>query len=206
MSPEESGNTIGQPQASPSVPVTVSITREVDPQRIPEVTHWVQAGVNLANRYPGFLGSGWVRQGADSVHWHMLYRFADARLLERWETSEDRRRWLEGGRELVREARVERRTGIEGWFDEPVASSAPDAAGETAARVAPPRWKQATSIWLGFFPVNLAFTLLVTMLLPGWNDLATALKVLLTTLVLTPIMAYWVLPAVTRLLHRIGFL
>jgi antibiotic biosynthesis monooxygenase (ABM) superfamily enzyme len=54
--------------------------------------------------------------------------------------------------------------------------------------------------------VNLAFTLLVTTLLPGWNDLATALKVLVTTLVLTPIMAYWVLPGVTRLLRRVRFL
>ena len=195
MSPEESENALGQPQASPAVPITVSITRAVDPDRIPDVTRWVQAGVNLANRYPGFLGSGWVRQGADSVHWHMLYRFADATLLEKWESSDDRRRWLEGGRELVRESRVEKRTGIEGWFDEPVSDTAP-----------PPRWKQATSIWLGFFPVNLVFTLLVTTLLPGWNDLATALKVLFTTLVLTPIMAYWVLPAVTRLLRRVHFL
>jgi len=194
MSPEESENALGQPQASPSVPITVSITRAVDPEKIPDVTRWVQAGVNLANRYPGFLGSGWVRQGSDSVHWHMLYRFADATLLEKWESSDDRRAWLEGGRELVRESRVEKRTGIEGWFDQP---QVPDA---------PPRWKQATSIWLGFFPVNLAFTLLVTTLLPGWNDLATALKVLLTTVVLTPIMAYWVLPGVTRLLRRIGFL
>lgn len=195
MSPEESENALGQPQASPAVPITVSITRAVDPERIPDVTLWVQAGVNLANRYPGFLGSGWVRQGADSVHWHMLYRFADATLLEKWESSEDRRRWLEGGRELVRESRVERRTGIEGWFDQP-----------TSTPAAPPRWKQATSIWLGFFPVNLAFTLLVTTLLPGWNDLPTALKVLGTTVVLTPIMAYWVLPGVTRLLRRVRFL
>ena len=189
-----------------NAPVTVSITRSVDPERIPDVTRWVQAGVNLANRYPGFLGSGWVRQGADSEHWHMLYRFADASLLESWETSADRRAWLESGTGLVRESRTERRTGIEGWFDSPQPSSGPDADGLAVGPVAPPRWKQATSIWLGFFPVNLVFTLLVTSLVPGWNDLATALKVLLTTLVLTPIMAYWVLPAVTRLLRRVGFL
>ena len=44
-------------------PITVSIRREVDPDRIAEATVWVQTGVNLANRYPGFLGSGWVRAG-----------------------------------------------------------------------------------------------------------------------------------------------
>ena len=45
------------------------------------------------------------------------------------------------------------------------------------------------------------FTLLVTSLVPGWGDLAAILKVLLTTLVLTPLMAYFVLPWVTRILR-----
>ncbi|GAB2447051.1 antibiotic biosynthesis monooxygenase (ABM) superfamily enzyme [Conyzicola lurida] len=196
MSPEEWRNEPRQPQAPPGVPVTVSITRTVDPQRITEVTHWVQAGVNLANRYPGFLGSGWVRSSQDSESWHMLYRFGSQDTLDAWETSPDRLGWLETGRDLVSESRVEKRTGIEGWFDSPES-----ALGEPAASVAPPRWKQASSIWLGFFPVNLVFTLLVTAFVPGWNDLPTALKVLITTSVLTPIMAYWVLPGVTRLLR-----
>ncbi|MBW8872998.1 MAG: antibiotic biosynthesis monooxygenase, partial [Leifsonia sp.] len=69
------------------LPVTVSITRRVVGDRLPEVTHWVQAGVNLANTYEGFLGSGWVRAHADSEEWHMLYRFADADTLEAWEAS-----------------------------------------------------------------------------------------------------------------------
>ncbi len=191
MTPGEPGE--GRtPQADPGLPVTVSITRLVDPARIPEVTRWVQAGVNLANRYPGFLGSGWVRASRDSLEWHMLYRFADERLLAAWENSDDRQRWLELGRDLVVESRVEKRTGIEGWFDVPRAAP---------ASASPPRWKQATSIWLGFFPVNLVFTLLVTAFVPGWADLPTLAKVLATTLVLTPVMTYWVLPAVTRLLR-----
>ena len=68
--------------------------------------------------------------------------------------------------------------------------------------VAPPRWKQAVSIWLGFFPVNLVFTLLVTLFVPGWNDLPTALKVFLTTTALTPLMTYWILPFVTARLRN----
>ena len=36
-------------------PITVSIRREVDPAHIAEATAWVQTGVNLANKYPGFL-------------------------------------------------------------------------------------------------------------------------------------------------------
>jgi len=174
-------------------PVTVAIRRRVAPDDVAAVTRWVQVGVNLANRYPGFLGSGWVRAADGSHDWHMLYRFADATTLEAWETSSDRSGWLEEGRGLVEETRVERRTGIEGWFDEPSADAAPTEA-------SPARWKQSVSIWLGFFPVNLAFTLLVGSLVPGWDDVPVVPRVLATTLVLTPVMTYLVLPRVTRLL------
>ena len=188
-----------------SEPITVSIRREVDPGRIAEATVWVQTGVNLANRYPGFLGSGWVRAGEHSDVWHMLYRFADEASLEAWERSPERTWWLEMGKDFVRAERSKRRTGIEGWFDDPATGSVPavtDATGATAVALppAPPRWKQAVSIWLGFFPVNLAFALLMS-LVPAWEAVPLGLRVLVTTLVLTPIMTYWVLPWVTRLLR-----
>jgi len=175
--------------------VTVSITRRVDPRRVPEATHWVQEGVNLANTWPGFLGSGWVRTSATSDEWHMLYRFSDAAALDAWEHSEPRREWLERGRDMVEDRTVTRRTGIEGWFDSPSSTT------DLQAPVKPPRWKQAVAIWLGFFPVNLAFTWLVGLAVPEWDSLFMPLRVLITTAILTPIMAYWVLPWVTGLLQ-----
>jgi len=188
--PETGASARPQPSAS----VTVSITRTVDPDRIVEASGWVQDGMELAGRYPGFLGSGWVSSSEDSGNWHMLYKFSDAARLDAWESSTERAEWLSAGHDLVLDASVEKRTGIEGWFDSPQEAAAD-------APVVPPRWKQAVSIWLGFFPVNLVFTLLVTWLVPGWNELATILKVLLTTIVLTPLMAYFVLPWVTRMLR-----
>ena len=189
MTPQEPRS--DAPRAQRPLPVTVAITRRVDSAHIDEVTRWVQAGVNLANSYDGFLGSGWVRASADSDEWHMLYRFADARTLEAWEASDDRADWLFEGRELVEVARVEKRTGIEGWFDAP----------QPGAPAAPPRWKQAVTIWLGFFPLNLLFTSLVNWLVPGWHQLWPLATVLVTTLILTPIMTYLLLPFVTRMLH-----
>ncbi|GAA3591285.1 antibiotic biosynthesis monooxygenase [Klugiella xanthotipulae] len=183
-------------------PVTVSIVRTVLPEHIDTVTRWVQAGVNKANKYPGFLGSGWIRLHNDSHQWLMLYRFSDRDTLHAWDDSTERLDWLEEGHGMILDTRVQKRTGIEGWFDEPVPDVSPEATGPIpVVAPAPPRWKQAASIWLGFFPVNLAFTLLVTAWLPGWNDLPTALKVLITTSVLTPLMAYWVLPWVTTRLR-----
>lgn len=190
-----------------SEPITVSIRREVDPERISEATAWVQTGVNLAAKYPGFLGSGWVRAGEGSQVWHMLYRFANEATLEAWEGSAERTWWLSMGEGFVRSERSKRRTGIEGWFDDPATGSVPAADAAASGSLdelppAPPRWKQAVTIWLGFFPVNLVFTLLVTAYLPGWNELAVVWKVLVTTLLLTPVMTFWALPFVTRLLRR----
>lgn len=184
-----------------SEPITVSIRREVDVARIAEATAWVQTGVNLASKYPGFLGSGSVRAGEHSQIWHMLYRFAGVETLEAWERSPEREWWLSMGEGFVRSERSKRRSGIEGWFDEPATGSitvADAATGATEVTPAPPRWKQAVAIWLGFFPVNLVFTYLVSPI-PGWGEaLPIWLRVLITTLVLTPIMTYWVLPWVTR--------
>lgn len=188
-----------------SEPITVSIRREVDPARIAEATAWVQTGVNLANKYPGFLGSGWVRSGDESDTWHMLYRFADEQTLTAWEDSGERGWWLSMGEGFVRSERSRRRTGIEGWFDEPTTGTitvqTAEGASEMAVVKAPPRWKQAVSIWLGFFPVNLAFTYALSPV-PGWDALPIWLRVLVTTAVLTPIMAYLVLPWVTRRLRH----
>ncbi|KJQ55139.1 antibiotic biosynthesis monooxygenase [Microbacterium sp. SA39] len=188
-----------------SEPITVSIRREVDPERITEATVWVQTGVNLATKYPGFLGSGWVRAGEESQVWHMLYRFANEDSLVSWEKSPEREWWLSMGEGFIRSERSKRRSGIEGWFDEPTTGTItlPTAEGGTttvAVVAAPPRWKQAVSIWLGFFPVNVAFAYAASPF-PGWDALPIWLRVLATTVVLTPIMTYWVLPFVTRSLR-----
>ncbi|KRA25066.1 antibiotic biosynthesis monooxygenase [Microbacterium sp. Root61] len=191
-------------------PITVAIERRIDPARASVATSWMQAGTDLATTFDGFLGSGWVRAGEGSDLWYMLYRFRDIPTLEAWEQSAQREWWLDSGRPFAHEVRVERRTGIEGWFDAPFATHI-ESMGETDAATptgpilqpipaAPPRWKQAVTIWLGFFPTNLLATWLLSYV-PGLGDWPLVLRVLLTTVLLTPIMTYFVLPWVTRLLR-----
>lgn len=176
-------------------PLTVAITRRIAPEDELLMLAWVHAGTSMAERFEGFLGAGWVRSGV--ADWHMLYRFASRAHLEAWERSPERIRWLRSAADLVEHRRTEYRTGIEGWFDEPAWRSVEEAGGPVQA--APPRWKQASVIWLAFFPTSLALTYLLTPVAGGWPP---ALRVLVTTLVATPWMTYVFLPFVTRLFSR----
>ena len=176
----------------PEVPVTVAITRHVEPERIDQMVAWVRAGSSLAERFPGFLGTGWVRPSIQSDEWHMLYRFDSATSLARWEASPQRAWWLESALGLVGESRRERLTGIEGWFDPPQQRDVEDL---RPTSVTPPRWKQAVMIWTAFFPLSLLTSVLVTAVAPG---LPVVPRVLLSTIAMTPVMTYLVLPQLTR--------
>ena len=177
--------------ADRSAPVTVSITRTVRPEDEALMQVWADAGTTLARRFPGFLGSGWVRPSRGSDQWHMLYRFADADALEHWQQSHERARWLGAATRLVETTRMESRTGIEGWFDEPH-----EVTGGDIAPPAPPRWKQMVVIFCGFFPTSLA---LFYLLGPLTHDWWPPLRVLLTCCLAIPWMTYVFLPFLTRL-------
>ncbi|MCX4473330.1 antibiotic biosynthesis monooxygenase [Micromonospora sp. NBC_01655] len=187
--------------ATDGAPVTVAIARRADPARSHEMVAWMRAGTGLAESFPGFLGAGWVRNAPGSPEWHMLYRFADAETLRRWEESPQRHWWLTSAQGIVEHTRTERRTGIEGWFDPPVEHAvevATPVGAEPVAPAAPPRWKQAVTIWLAFFPLSLTATLLTGRFAP---DVPVAVRTLAMTLCLTPLMTYLVLPRITRALH-----
>ncbi len=178
-----------------ALPVTVSITRHVQPEHVDQMIAWVRAGSALAERFPGFLGTGWVRPSVGSDEWHMLYRFDSPASLGAWEASEQRAWWLGSAQGLVGESLRERRTGIEGWFDEPHQSDVEDLRPLPAA---PPRWKQAVMIWTAFFPLSLLSGLVLGRVAP---ELPVVPRVLVTTLVMTPVMTYLVLPQLTRRLE-----
>lgn len=176
------------PTAEP--PVTVTVARRAAPGQEQVVTAWLRAGTQLAEQFDGFLGAGWLRPVPGSETWHVLYRFADPAALAAWEGSAQRTWWLGTGQGLVEERGSARRSGVEGWFDAP----------EPVAPVpaAPPRWKQAVTIWLGFFPVSLLSSVL---LLPHLAGLPVLPRTLVATVCVTPVMVYLVLPRVTRLLQ-----
>ncbi|WP_411698445.1 antibiotic biosynthesis monooxygenase [Conyzicola sp.] len=176
-----------------ATPITVSVTRTVAPERAKEAAAWARAGQELASASPGYLGSGWIRRDPESSEWHMLYRFADEPSLSTWEKSAERAWWVESAIGLVEESSVERRTGIEGWFDQP-------ASVEVIAQTppSPPRWKQMVAIFASFLPLSLVVNWLLSFVSDGWP---LPVRVLVLTVIVTPVMTYLALPAVTRLLR-----
>lgn len=185
-----------------SEPITVAIERQIDPVRQHYALSWVRQGIDLATTYPGFLGSGWVQTKPDSYTWHMLYRFDTAENLHQWEASDERRLWVVAGADFAHEAAIERRSGIEGWFDAPTGETFPgDRVEVRVSEPVPPIWKQAFVVWLGFFPVNVAFTLLLG-LIPGFSEIPTLSRLFITSILLTPVMVGFVLPFVTRMFRR----
>jgi antibiotic biosynthesis monooxygenase (ABM) superfamily enzyme len=173
-------------------PVTVSITRHIAPGHDDEMIAWMRAGTMLAGRFDGFLGSGWVKPAVDSTQWHMLYRFADAESLAAWEESSQRQWWLGAAQGLVGESKVERFTGIEGWFDPPTSYDHVDLRPGASP---PPRWKQSLVIFAVFFPLSLVVNYAMREVLP--DDLPLGVRVLATIVVMTPIMTYAALPWIT---------
>jgi antibiotic biosynthesis monooxygenase (ABM) superfamily enzyme len=174
-------------------PITVSITRIVDPERAKEVAAWARAGQDLLSASPGYLGSGWIRPDPQSPEWHMLFRFADAESLSVWENSPERAWWVASALGMVEHSPVQLRTGIEGWFDEPTSIEV-----ITSRPPVPPRWKQMISIFIVFYPLSLA----TNWVLSGFtSDWALPLRVLLLVVIVSPIMTYLALPFVTRLLR-----
>lgn len=171
--------------ASHATPVTLLITRRVAPSRYGDFMAWTRQGESLAATFAGYLGSGVFVPPPGGNEYQIVFRFADETSLTRWADSAERHDWLQLGANLVHESQVRYARGLDNWFG--------------AALAAPPRWKQAVTIWLVFFPVSLGHTLLLGEKL---SLLPVFWRVLCSTLMLTPVMVFVFLPLGTRLLQR----
>ncbi|MCL6263554.1 hypothetical protein [Craterilacuibacter sp. RT1T] len=163
-----------------SEPLTFLVSRRIAPAHQQDFTRWMLAGEALAGGFDGFLGAGLFAPPPGEETWQIVFRFADAPSLDNWMHAPERNAWLAAGTHLVQQSDARCASGLDGWFVSP-----------------PPRWKQAVAVWLAFFPVSL----LVNAVLGDWlASLVLPLRVLLSTLLLTPLMVCVVIPWVTRLL------
>jgi antibiotic biosynthesis monooxygenase (ABM) superfamily enzyme len=170
-------------QAHPA-PVTMMVTRHISPERYADFREWMRQGEILAAGFPGFLGSGVLHPPEGGDQFQIVMRFDAPDSLHRFEHSLPRRMWLERGTGLVLESRIDRASGMDTWFGSP--------------KLAPPRWKQAVSIWIAYFPMLLLFSFI-------FKDQLASLplfwRVLITTATMTPILSFVCIPVITRLLR-----
>ena len=165
-------------------PVTLMVARRVRDGRYQDLLAWLHEGEQLAADFPGYLGSGVLAPPPGDDEFQIVFRFADEQTLDTWEHSASRRAWLQRGGELFGQPHEQRARGIDAWFggvDSPT----------------PPRWKQSVAIWLAFFPVSLLFNLLFGGAL---SELSLVMRILVSTLALTPLMTYLFIPLSTHLL------
>ncbi|MEH6641998.1 antibiotic biosynthesis monooxygenase, partial [Vreelandella glaciei] len=114
----------------------------------------------------------------------IIFRFSSSETLAAWEHSASRHAWLARGKGLYEAPQEHRATGLDTWF-------------QNNGNSAPPRWKQAVAVWLAFFPISLLFQWVFGGVLADW---ALVPRVLVSTLMLTPVMVFVFIPLSTRLL------
>lgn len=170
--------------ATDDPPVTAIVWRRCEPGREGEVAELLSGMAGTTSGFPGYMGAHIVRTGGE---YGAVFKFDRASNLERWMASEERRRWNERlGGAVREEPRARVITGLETWFTLP----------ERAGEAAPPRHRMAAVTWLAAFPLVSA----IFFLFGPWLE---AMPLLLRTLVLSaawvPLMAYVVMPRMTRL-------
>lgn len=165
-------------------PVTLMVARRVANGRYQDFNRWLNEGRELAADFPGYLGSGVLAPPKDDDEYQIIFRFSSSDTLNAWEHSASRNAWLARGKDLYDAPHEHRATGLDAWF-------------QVNPGVAPPRWKQAVAVWLAFFPVSLMFQWLFGGAIADW---ALVPRVVVSTLMLTPVMVFVFIPLSMRLL------
>lgn len=169
-------------------PVTAVASRRVKPGREGEFEEWVSGILGAAGAFPGYLGCEVLRPNdPQDDEYRMVFHFDHGSSLKRWESSAERREWLEKARPLLREKeKVQVLTGLETWF------TLPGRPGEPS----PPRYKMVAVTWLAVFPLA---TVVFMILQPLLGGAPAVFRTLVFTLIMVTTMTYVVMPRMTRL-------
>ncbi len=174
-----------EPEAGP---VTVSIARKIKHGYEKEYEQWEKNVINEASRFPGYLGTNFLRpNSATQNKYIIIYRFDSYQNACNWEDSGIRQEWLEKLEPiLVGEAIRQKKTGLEVWFELPEIEAAKPA----------PRYKMAIvlTVVLYFLSISLNLILkplLVNVPLPANILIILLINVILMTWVIMPKLTYW---------------
>lgn len=178
-----------------ATPVTVMVSRRVQPGQEGRYQALMQQMVAAAQGFAGHLGAQILPAGASDdgePGWcHVLFAFDTPEHLQAWQDSPARALGLAALAPLtLGEAQSRQVIGLAHWFTTPASHSPP------------PRWKVALVTWLGIFPTVLFLTLAVAPFLAEWPLVPrllafTGLVVLIMTWGVAPQLTRWLKPWLT---------
>ena len=175
-------------------PVTVSVSRRVQPGREADFEEWLRGISAAAAKFDGQQGLSILRPSEQTGgRYLMIYRFDDLEHATAWENSTERAQWISRLEGISDDSDVDRSTatGLEVWFDLP----------EVTAPVPahPPRHKMAVVLISVIFALVFALQVFLGPFIIDWPRWTQTLTIV-TIQVLA--MTYLIMPAITVLLKR----
>jgi uncharacterized protein len=177
-------------QGSNDGPVTVNAKIKAKKGRIDEFEEWLDGIIHESIKFEGHMGVNIIRPPDPSnPEYIIIVRFNSYQNLAKWENSEIQRKWIEKGKDLIEdEPKVAKQTGLEFWFT--------PLFGNTALE--PPRYKMAIVTGAVIFVIINTFFPLIQNATAG---LPVLLQALILVVIMTLLMTYGIMPAVTWLLR-----
>jgi antibiotic biosynthesis monooxygenase (ABM) superfamily enzyme len=167
-------------------PVKIVLERRVRPGAKEPFEQWVKEVVARAARSPALQGSSVLT--AREGDYFILLRFESQAELERWQSSPEVVEHLRKGDALATAPdQPVVRSGLETWFTVP---------GLPASVAAPPKWKMALVTWLALLPQVIILGFLIPKGLP------LLVKVSISTAIPVAMLAWVIMPRLTKLLYR----
>ena len=178
------------PEDSQSGQVTAVISHYVRPGRETGYEQWLQGISQAARQFEGHSGVTILRpQPGTRAEYVIILRFNSYDRLNRWMRSRQRQEWIERARPLVHKSEnVKVLTGLEALVSLPNTASAP-----------PPKYKTAFVTWIGVF---VCVSILGYFLAPYLAGLPYLLRQAIMTGLVVLLLAYVVMPELTRLFYR----
>lgn len=175
------------PRIAPD-PVTVTVARTVAPGFEAQYVQWTDDVVAALRKFHGCLGAGVLHPGPDGGEHQIIFRFVDGIHLREWERSPQRAALMARAAGFVSHERIQRTVGVDNWF-------------ELSDRAEPKRTKLgriATDVaWV--YPIAILLSLVVA---PRIAELPNAVRVTISTLLITAVMRLAVGPMRTKLRSR----
>lgn len=178
-------------QAPDVGPVTVSIARKVKDGFEKEYEHWEKEIINEASKFPGYLGTNFLRPNASTQNKYIIiYRFDSYQNAHKWEESEIRQEWLKKAEPfIIGEAVKQKKTGLEVWFELPEIEAAKPA----------PRYKMAIVLTVTLYFLSVSLNLILR---PILKDVPLPVNILIILLINVVLMTWVIMPKVTYWLRN----